>query len=178
VTVIRGGLDGRDSYTGLGNWRKLGPAFRRVLREHRAGALIELDLDRFNVVNHLSGGHNVGDQVLAAIGRTLQELPRGNRAYRIGGDEFVILRSSADLATATALAEEVRLAIADAGTGEFRSLTEPTQSDYRVTATAGIVTWNRNSVLDAADIFGLADALVAIGKKRLYQGEVVLGAAR
>lgn len=77
-----------DPLTGLSN--------RRALEEHypeaRArgfGALAVLDLDHFKAIND-AHGHGVGDAVLKAAARALQ--PDADvQAFRLGGEEFVLL---------------------------------------------------------------------------------------
>lgn len=86
----------RDPVTGLYNRRY----FRDVLLErmppplpvtHR-DALVLIDLNNFNSIND-SLGHQVGDQVLAEVGRRLSSLPQqpGGALARAGGDEFALL---------------------------------------------------------------------------------------
>jgi diguanylate cyclase (GGDEF)-like protein/PAS domain S-box-containing protein len=54
-------------------------------------ALISIDLDNFKVVND-SYGHMVGDKLLNEIGKRLTEFLNDNMtAFRLGGDEFIIL---------------------------------------------------------------------------------------
>ncbi len=85
----------RDALTGLPN-RSL---FREFLTyaithaEHTQTqfALLFLDLDHFKTVNE-SLGHSLGDQLLIAVSRRLQDvLPNSNPIARIGGDEFNLI---------------------------------------------------------------------------------------
>lgn len=84
-----------DSLTGLPNralfLNRLAHALNRVERSHHSIAVLFLDLDRFKHIND-SLGHSVGDQLLAAFARSLQEQVRqGDTVARLGGDEFTLL---------------------------------------------------------------------------------------
>jgi diguanylate cyclase (GGDEF)-like protein len=84
-----------DDTTGLHNVRHLYDALARELercgRERVPVSLAFLDLDRFKQVNDVHG-HLVGSELLAHVGRRLQELSRkGDLCFRYGGDEFVVL---------------------------------------------------------------------------------------
>lgn len=99
-----------DLLTGLGNrtrlYARLGAACRRLRsRPSDAAAhfaLLYVDLDGFKEVND-SHGHATGDRLLQLIGRRLA-VTAGDSAYRIGGDEFVILMPGADATAAADLA--------------------------------------------------------------------------
>ena len=60
-------------------------------REHGL-AILHIDLDRFKQIND-TFGHSVGDAVLQHVGRLLQdEAGEDGQVFRIGGDEFVMVR--------------------------------------------------------------------------------------
>lgn len=70
---------------------RLQHAIAQARREETRLALIFVDLDKFKPVND-SMGHHVGDLLLKAVARRLQECMReSDTAGRIGGDEFVVL---------------------------------------------------------------------------------------
>ena len=85
-----------DYLTGMANRRAFSERSEAAATlAHKTGqpyGLILLDVDNFKVVND-TYGHDVGDQVLAAIGRTLREQLRGvaDLAARLGGEEFAVL---------------------------------------------------------------------------------------
>jgi diguanylate cyclase (GGDEF)-like protein len=71
-------------------------------------AVIVADLDRFKDVND-THGHATGDAVLRDVAYTIRKRLRAfDFAYRIGGEEFLILVPGADTAAAAALAEALR----------------------------------------------------------------------
>jgi diguanylate cyclase (GGDEF)-like protein len=110
-----------DALTGMANRRKLFEDAERMLRalpEEGSLSLGIFDLDGFKNYND-TFGHPAGDSLLAHLGHQLTAAMRGRGdAYRMGGDEFCVVTSSAD-------AEEVLAAAADALTehGERFSIT-------------------------------------------------------
>ena len=67
------------------------------------------DVDKFKSFND-KYGHDVGDQVLRVVGVTLAAVKQG-KAYRYGGEEFVILFPGLAPGVAALYAEEVRVAL-------------------------------------------------------------------
>jgi diguanylate cyclase (GGDEF)-like protein/PAS domain S-box-containing protein len=85
----------RDPITGVYNRRFLEETLTRELaraqRKTYPLSVIMLDIDFFKVVND-SYGHKVGDDVIIALGRMLQEQTRaGDCVSRYGGDEFTMV---------------------------------------------------------------------------------------
>ncbi|TDC36517.1 bifunctional diguanylate cyclase/phosphodiesterase [Micromonospora sp. 15K316] len=82
-----------DALTGLANRRGLLRALHRGAAAGVPCVLLGLDLDGFKHVNDMRG-HDVGDAVLAQVGRRLREtLGPDDVAARLGGDEFAVLLS-------------------------------------------------------------------------------------
>ncbi len=84
-----------DSLTGLSNRAvfrdRLDHALGLSLRHGRSLAVLLLDLDGFKTVND-SLGHDVGDELLVAVGARLERCARSSDTVaRLGGDEFVVL---------------------------------------------------------------------------------------
>jgi diguanylate cyclase (GGDEF)-like protein len=84
-----------DALTGLPNRRLFNDRLHMVLaqaqRNHRTLAVVLLDLDRFKDINDMLG-HNVGDQLLEAVGKRLTSLMRkSDTVARWGGDEFILV---------------------------------------------------------------------------------------
>ena len=67
------------------------------------------DVDKFKSFND-KYGHDVGDQVLRMVGVTLAAVKQG-KAYRYGGEEFVILFPGLPPSVAALYAEEARVAL-------------------------------------------------------------------
>ena len=84
-----------DPLTHLPNRRllhdRIGQAMVNSSRNGHHGALLFLDLDNFKTLNDTQG-HDVGDQLLMATARQIQENVRaGDTVARLGGDEFVVM---------------------------------------------------------------------------------------
>jgi diguanylate cyclase (GGDEF)-like protein/PAS domain S-box-containing protein len=89
-----------DPLTGLANRYLLLDYLRRVLLQFRTRggsiALVFLDLDDFKMINDRFG-HDVGDEVLVAVGRRIQGAVRSSDIVaRLGGDEFVVAHAASD----------------------------------------------------------------------------------
>ena len=84
---------------------------RRPLKHHMSClgadyAIAVMDLDYFKKINDRYG-HDVGDQVLRYVARHLARHP-ASRAYRFGGEEFVLVFEGQDFGSFCASLEELR----------------------------------------------------------------------
>jgi diguanylate cyclase (GGDEF)-like protein len=80
-----------DELTGLPNRRALLQELKSRLENHRASAVMVIDLDRFKIMNDYLG-HGSGDRLLVTIADRIRTSIRVNDfAARLGGDEFVFI---------------------------------------------------------------------------------------
>jgi diguanylate cyclase (GGDEF)-like protein len=102
---------GTDMLTGLPNRRKLIETADTLMRTPPLGLLM-LDLDHFKSINDRFG-HAVGDQALQAAAERCRRVLRGSDIIaRVGGEEFAVLLPGTGRATAAAVAERLREAVA------------------------------------------------------------------
>ena len=101
-----------DPLTGLFNrgqlYRTLEQEVRRTARSERGFSVLMVDVDGLKGVND-SLGHQRGDEVLRALGRSIRlSIRTVDTAYRYGGDEFLVLLPETDYAGAFVVAEKIR----------------------------------------------------------------------
>ncbi len=88
-------------------------------REKKELALLFLDLDNFKFVND-SLGHDMGDKLLMAVSRKLNELVRGgDTVARYGGDEFVIMLWDCGVDGAALVAQKLTSGKIEVGNTDF-----------------------------------------------------------
>ncbi|MHB0897076.1 MAG: GGDEF domain-containing protein [Spirochaetales bacterium] len=103
-----------DRLTGLYNrnylFNMLEDEFARSARREYAFSLMMIDIDDFKSVND-TFGHNNGDKMLSRFGTLLKEsLRKFDRAFRYGGEEFVVVLPDTELTVASLVAERIRSA--------------------------------------------------------------------
>jgi diguanylate cyclase (GGDEF)-like protein len=80
-----------DTLTGLGNRTCLMRDLENLIREERTFSVLFMDLDRFKQIND-EYGHMTGDRYLKHFAGIIKEMfHEKGRAYRFGGDEFIVL---------------------------------------------------------------------------------------
>lgn len=128
----------KDPLTGMNN--RLG--LDRAAARHMAAAsesgtplsLMLLDIDHFKQIND-EHGHHAGDVVLNAMARRIEEALRdSDNAFRIGGEEFLVLLPGAGLEQAGCVAERLRWKIASVPISVE-------QQELWLTASFGVIEW-------------------------------------
>lgn len=152
-----------DDLTGLANRRCflacLDEELARLQRDGtQRAAVLMLDLDHFKQIND-AFGHAAGDVALRHCAALLRDsLRKFDKVGRLGGEEFAILLSGADLAAAQGFAERLRQKIAET----------PLIHDSRVIlvmVSIGVATMRaQDTSVDAA--LGRADAALYQAKKQ------------
>ena len=134
----------------------------KVRAARRLGAplsLIILDVDHFKNVND-THGHQGGDAVLTALGRTLKKLvPPGEVICRIGGEEFALILSRHDMLTAHALAERIRARME-------QLVVEYKGAAIRVTVSLGVARQEAGQSMEAEELFRRADQALYQAKRQ------------
>jgi diguanylate cyclase (GGDEF)-like protein len=143
-----------DPLTGVANRRRFDEALDSEIGKADAKAacfaLILIDVDHFKGVND-QYGHLTGDRVLQVVGSVLREQIRDSDfVARVGGEEFAVLCSGTSERGARILAERIRVAIETAVV---------VVEDRRVcvTASLGVAVREGGSLLDAKQLYQLAD---------------------
>ncbi len=103
-------LSRKDPLTGLGNRRELESVFVNIQQtEKMLTAIFYIDIDNFKKYNDCYG-HNMGDLALQKVASSIEgSLQRkGDCAFRLGGEEFVVLISVFDIEQMENIGERIR----------------------------------------------------------------------
>jgi diguanylate cyclase (GGDEF)-like protein len=149
-----------DPLTGVLNRRSLVERLDAACLRARARglpiSLLFIDLDHFKQIND-SFGHPAGDACLLAVIRPIQaELRQSDVIGRYGGEEFVVILSSADAAAAQAIAGRILQRVADLRVDGFGP-------PIRLTCSIGVATSDELGVW-GEQLISRADAAVYAAK--------------
>lgn len=162
----------RDPLTNIANRRTFVSEAKTALQKEDETSLLLLDIDHFKVVND-THGHAAGDQVLIAFSRAIEKrMPKGWLFARLGGEEFACLMPRISAEKAVAIAENLRMAVAD--------MTIAAPTPLQITISIGVSEANaRGADLDI--LLAGADAALYRAKAegrncvRLYEAAALLG---
>jgi diguanylate cyclase (GGDEF)-like protein len=149
---------GHDAVTGLLNRGRFDDEAEIAIRvsagRQQSVSLLILDIDHFKNVNDRYG-HAAGDEALRRIAQELGEAVRaGDRVYRYGGEEFIVVCEGLPHRAAMLAGERLRLGIAALAIDGVET---------RITASVGVAT----APEDGADL----RALFAAADARLYEAK-------
>lgn len=150
----------RDPLTGVYTRRYMTEAFERLASAHdrdpaQVVSMALLDIDFFKSVND-TYGHPAGDQVLAAVARTLVgALRRHDVVVRLGGEEFAVLVVAESPEATASLAERMRSVV------ETLRFDGP-MAERRITVSVGVAARSVGEPLD--DLLARADMALYLAK--------------
>jgi diguanylate cyclase (GGDEF)-like protein len=117
--------------------------------------MVVADIDHFKQIND-SRGHKVGDAVLQDVAYLMRKQLRAfDLAYRLGGEEFLVLLPGADRAQAATVAETLRDAIQQ----------EPLGGGVEVTISCGVAASVAGARFDYESVFAEADGALYEAKR-------------
>jgi diguanylate cyclase (GGDEF)-like protein len=148
-----------DQLTGMLNRNSLKDrTFELAQQSERTGhpiGVIVGDLDHFKNVND-THGHATGDAVLQDVAYLLRKQLRAfDLAYRIGGEEFLVLLPGSDVGRTAEMAERLRRAIE----------AETVGGGLRVTMSFGVAASRRNTAFDFKAVCAEADTALYEAKR-------------
>ena len=147
-----------DPLTGMLNRSALGARVGELSQQSAVSghpvSLVLADIDEFKLLND-SHGHSTGDAVLRDLAYRLRKRMRAfDLAYRIGGEEFLLLLPGSEPAEAVAFADQLCTAIAEE---EFGGI--------RVTLSCGVAGSAAGSTFHYDEVFAAADAALYEAKR-------------
>ncbi len=141
-----------DYLTKLRNRRTSGD-YVKLMKKKKNTAVAYIDLDNFKIINDVYG-HHYGDKVLIYVASELLKLSKHSRAFRVGGDEFVIVYNNKHINfnkdIKTILDRTIKIE----------------QNDIKVEGSVGNLNIENYSYLSVEDIINLSDYAMMTAKRR------------
>jgi two-component system chemotaxis response regulator CheY len=152
-----------DPLTGLGNrlrlWEDLRTTQNQLDRYGAQYAVAMCDIDYFKAYNDRYG-HPAGDEALRAVASAMaRECRSADRAYRYGGEEFLILLPAQAVEGAEAAINRIRLAI------------QALQISHEASSVAGVVTMSAGVAVAAPTVTLNPETLVSNADTALYRAK-------
>jgi diguanylate cyclase len=152
-----------DALTGIPNRKffdaRLQEAAREAMSENEPLGLLLSDIDHFKRFND-NFGHQIGDQVLKLVARTLSDSVKGrDTPARFGGEEFGIILPRTNLQQAAIVADQIRGAVM-----RRRFVGKDSRDDYGgVTLSLGVAQYRNGEEL--SELVRRADAALYHAKR-------------
>ncbi len=141
-----------DYLTKLRNRRTLEAYIKATKTKHNM-SIAYIDLDNFKVINDVYG-HHYGDRVLTYVADSLKKLSKHSRAFRVGGDEFIIVYNNKTVNFENDIKKVLGVTISIE------------QTDIKVEGSIGNLDLEKHSELDVNDIVNLVDYAMISAKRR------------
>lgn len=165
----------RDALTGIPSRRSMEDYLPTLSKQY---AVAMLDVDHFKKFND-TYGHDVGDQVLKMVASRIHQVAGGGRAFRYGGEEFMVIFNRSDANACYVFLEAVRESIQhyqmtlrgddrepDKQKGaERRGHAKQSKVDKSISVTISIGIANSASGLSTKEVIKLADENLYKAKK-------------
>jgi diguanylate cyclase len=152
-----------DALTGIPNRKFFDARLLEAVRESQGDneplSLLLSDIDHFKSFND-NFGHQIGDQVLKLVARTLSDSVKGrDTPARFGGEEFAIILPRTNLQQAAIVADQIRNAVM-----RRRFVGKDTRDDYGgVTLSFGVAQYRRDE--DLSEFVRRVDAALYHAKR-------------
>lgn len=148
-----------DALTGLFNRRYMDAQLKMALsyarRRHLPLSIVIADIDLFKSIND-EHGHQRGDQILKGVATAIQSILRDEDiACRYGGEEFMLILPSTDLADGISCAERLRTQV------ESKAL-----SGIKVTVSIGVASTASHADRGSEDLIERANKALYAAKVR------------
>ena len=159
-----------DPLTGLGNrlllHEDLATLHDRAVRYDQGYCVAICDLDDFKRFND-TYGHLAGDAALIELGHLLaRETRSGDRAYRYGGEEFLVTMAARSLPDAMVAMERIRSSVEQLAISH-----EASRAGDVMTISVGVAAWNYEDLDTPTTVLDRADAVLyqskAAGRNRV-----------
>ena len=138
-----------------GFYDDLDETFKNAGREKGDFCLALIDIDNFTVIND-EYGHSIGDEIIEIMVDCINKsLVNTAKAYRYGGEEFVIICKGH---------QEIVINMVDSIIREFKNKTELV-TGVLVTASAGICEYDPRHFKGKRDIFAALDEALYVSKR-------------
>ncbi|MEC7162295.1 MAG: GGDEF domain-containing protein [Pseudomonadota bacterium] len=102
----------RDELTGLANRRAIDAHLAELAEKGEPRVIALCDIDHFKSVNDRYG-HGVGDRVIKLVASTLEDACTAQFVGRWGGEEFIVIMPSSDIAAVIKRLNQARQTLAD-----------------------------------------------------------------
>ena len=132
----------------------------KQLSEESRYSVIIYDINGLKYIND-NYGHEVGDQTIIAISKTLKDIFDEKTIYRIGGDEFVVLLTDND--------KTITLQIFNSITDKLEAFNETKQLPLPISVSKGIAFFDPKTDKTYVDVFNRADENMYLDKEEFYK---------